>query len=263
MQYDLPQSIKNLIGQENYSVDNIGKSNSTVILFKDKVLKVQDINEEAENEHNMMLWLGDKLLVPKVLGIERQNGKSFLLMTKVPGVMSCADEYMKNPELLTSILAEALKMLWRVDISNCPYKCTLDRKLQMARFAVEHSLVNIDDAEPDTYGEKGFKNPEQLLEWLIANKPVEELVLSHGDFCLPNIFILDGNISGFIDLGKTGISDKWQDIALCYRSLLHNFDGSYTGTAYEGFNPDSLFEKLGIEPDWDKIRYYILLDELF
>lgn len=28
-------------------------------------------------------------------------------------------------------------------------------------------------------------------------------------------------------------------------------------------NPDRLFEELGMAPDWEKIRYYILLDELF
>ena len=64
-------------------------------------------------------------------------------------------------------------------------------------------------------------------------------------------------------MGKTGVGDKWNDIALCYRSLKHNFDGTYGGKVYKDFNPDMLFEKLGIEPDWDKLNYYILLDELF
>ena len=31
------------------------------------------------------------------------------------------------------------------------------------------------------------------------------------------------------DLGRAGIADKWCDIALCYRSLTHNYDGSYGG----------------------------------
>ena len=51
-------------------------------------------------------------------------------------------------------------------------------------------------------------------------------------------------------------------IALCYRSLVHNFEGRYGGEVYEGFNANILFDELGIEPDWNKIRYYILLDEL-
>ena len=88
-------------------------------------------------------------------------------------------------------------------------------------------------------------------------------MLSHGDFCLPNIFLKDGKVSGFIDCGDTAIGYKWKDIALCYRSLKHNFDGTFGGKVYPDFNPDLLFDALGIEPDWDKIRYCILLDELF
>ena len=59
------------------------------------------------------------------------------------------------------------------------------------------------------------------------------------------------------------LADKWQDIALCYRSLKHNKNGLYGGGQYEGVSPDLLFDRLTIQPDWDKIRYYILLDELF
>ena len=29
----------------------------------------------------------------------------------------------------------------------------------------------------------------ELINWLYDNKPEEDFVLSHGDFCLPNIFI--------------------------------------------------------------------------
>lgn len=260
---DLPDKIKCLINEEMYSVDDVGMSDSTIILFNDKILKIQTMSEEAENEYHVMEWLQDKLPVPRVLGFERDNMKTCLLMTKVPGEMACSDKYMKNPEQLTAMLAEGLQMLWSVDISSCPFTWNLEKKLQMAKYTVENNLVDMDKMEPDTFGENGFKDLNHLLEWLYNNKPEEEMALSHGDFCLPNIFLLNGKVSGFIDLGKTGIADKWQDIALCYRSLLHNYDGMYTGKKYQGFLANMLFEKLGIEPDWDKIRYYILLDELF
>ncbi len=80
---------------------------------------------------------------------------------------------------------------------------------------------------------------------------------------MSNIFIKNDKINGFIDLGRSGIADKYQDIALCYRSLKHNFDGSHGGKVYENFNAESLFIELGIVPDWQKIKYYILMDELF
>ena len=261
--FDLPAGIKCLINEENYSIDDVGMSDSTVVLFHDKILKIQTISEESENEYRVMEWLQDKLPVPKILGFDRDEKKNYLLMTKVPGEMSCTDEYMNNPELLISTLAEGLQMLWKIDISSCPYICNLEKKLQMATYTVEHNLVDMDNVEPGTFCEDGFKTPKHLLEWLGTNKPEEELVLSHGDYCLPNIFISDGKVSGYIDLGKAGIADKWQDIALCYRSLMHNYEGRYTGKQYQGFNANMLFEKLGIEPNWEKLRYYILLDELF
>jgi kanamycin kinase/aminoglycoside 3'-phosphotransferase-3 len=88
-------------------------------------------------------------------------------------------------------------------------------------------------------------------------------VLSHGDFCLSNVLIENGKLSGFIDLGETGVGDKWRDIALLYRSLRHNSGGYYGGKVYPDFNPDMLFDTLGIEPDHNKLRFYTLLDELF
>ena len=103
------------------------------------------------------------------------------------------------------MLAEALQMLWKVDISGCPYIYNLERKLQMAKYNVENNLVDIDDAEPSTFAESGFKDPHHLLEWLYDNKPEEEPVLSHGDFCLPNILLADGEVSGYIDLGRAGV----------------------------------------------------------
>lgn len=170
---------------------------------------------------------------------------------------------MSNPESVVDLSVKALKLLWQVDISDCPFDAGIDKKLQVAKYNLEHGNIDLDNVEPETFGEGGFENAQALLDWLIQNKPEEELVFTHGDFCLPNIFAKGDEISSFIDLGRAGVADKYQDIAICYRSLKHNFEGKYGGQKYENFIPDILFEKLGMEPDWEKIRYYILLDELF
>ncbi len=44
---------------------------------------------------------------------------------------------------------------------------------------------------------------------LVNKKPGEELVLSHGDYCLPNIFGIQDLVTGYIDLGRAGIADKF------------------------------------------------------
>lgn len=259
----LPEKIIKLIADEQYTTDDIGMSESSVFIFHDKVLKIQDNNKESQNEYNILMWLQSKLPVPKVLAYENLNSKSYLLMSKCDGVMACDEHYMKNPEKQVSLLAEGLKALWNINISDCPNDWSLKNKLAQASYNVKHNLVDTDNVEPNTFGENGFKSPDHLLEWLYENKPKEELVLSHGDYCLPNVFLQNSSVSGYIDLGKTGIADKWCDIAICYRSLSHNYSGRYNGKAYSNLDDLLLFQKLGIEPNWEKIRYYILLDELF
>lgn len=261
--FELPEKVKSILDLSDCQLDTVGMSEATILLFEDKVLKIDRICDEAENERDVMLWLKDRLPVPEVICHETYNGHSYLLMSKLPGVMSCDEAYLKRPLELTKILAAGLKILWEVDISQCNFNCNLDKKLDMARYNVEHDLVDVNNVEPETFGENGFQSPKHLLDWLEQNRPEEDIVLSHGDYCLPNIFIEDGKISGFLDLGKTGCADRYQDVALCYRSLKHNYEGKYCGGIYEGFDPDSLFDQLCIEPDWDKIKYYILLDELF
>ena len=260
---NLPERIKKMIGERTYTLDDIGMSDSKVLLFDDMVLKIRPEDTEAQTEREMMRWMRDRLPVPQILCQEVEGGYSFLLMSRVSGKMSCDLAFINEPERLVDILVDGLKMLWSMDISDCPVDASLDRHLAAAEYNVRNGLVDTDDAEPETFGENGFKDPEDLLQWLKANRPKEDLVLSHGDYCLPNIFANETGISGFIDLGRAGVADRYRDIAICYRSLTSNLHGSYGGHPPVEFDPNTLFERLEIEPDWDKIRYYILMDELF
>lgn len=259
----LPKRIMEMIAGETYESDSIGLSDSSVLIFEDKVLKIQEYNKEAENEYRMLRWLVGKLSVPEVYAYETCDGKAYLLMGKCPGQMACDEEYMRNPAQQVRLLAEGLKSLWEVPVADCPTDRSLRHKLAEAQFNIRNGLVDLDLVESGTFGEGGFENPEALLKWLYDNQPEEESALSHGDYCLPNVFFKDGRVSGFIDLGRAGVADKWCDIALCYRSLRHNHSGRYNGRVYPDFDELSLFRELGIEPDWEKIKYYILLDELF
>ncbi len=254
----IPERIKSMIDLTQRCYDQIGQSDSTVIFFGDKVLKISRESVESWQEMHMMQWLSGKIPVPDVLCTEKYHRLDYLLMTRLPGVMACDAYYLARPKELTAILAEGLKMLWSVKDTGCGYNCNLYKKLRMAHHNVRHDKVDLDSRVFAMLGEKRFVSPEHLFNWLLEHRPEEEPVLSHGDFCLPNIFIQNGKISGFVDLGRAGIADKYQDIALCYRSLRQNCK-----KFPEAFDPDCLFEMLDIKPDWEKIRYYILLDELF
>lgn len=259
----LPEKLRKLVGDAPYTCDNIGKSGSAVLCYPDAVLKIQPAEPRFARDVEMMRWLEGRLPVPKVLCAITEGGKQYLLMSRVRGKMACDPAFTADPDELAGMLADALKMLWRVDISGCPKARTLEDDLLEARERVTAGMIDIDDCEPETFAPGGFESPEALLQWLEDNKPELEPVFSHGDLCLPNVFFADGQVSGFIDLGDCGISDKWRDIALCHRSLRHNISGHYAKEPNPDFDPDILFEKLGIVPNREKLRYYVLLDELF
>lgn len=258
-----PEKIFSYVMNEPCTLNSVGMSGSTVLTYEKWVLKIEPVTEWALRTVEIMKWLKGKLPVPKVICHGVVDGKSYLFMSRIKGKMSCDEYYLEHPGELLPLLAESLKLFWRVDIRNCPYVRDLDAELAEARERVEQGLVDVENAEPDTFGPNGFDSPAHLLNWLEENRPGPEPVFSHGDFCLPNVFLKDGEIAGFIDLGDAGVGDKWRDIALCYRSLKHNFGGTYGGKVYEDFNPEMLFEALELEPNWEKLRYYILLDELF
>ena len=259
----LPKFISDFVGDRPYRLDDIGMSDSQVLLFDNMVLKIQPETQEAKTERQMMQWLQGRLPVPEIVAHEVCDGRAFLLMSRMPGKMSCDLSLINEPEKLVDVLCEGLKNLWNTDIWDCPCDASLDRHLAAAEYNVKNGLVDLDNVEPDTFGENGFRDPEHLLDWLKQNRPDEDLVLSHGDYCLPNIFADENGVCGYIDLGRAGVADRYRDIAICYRSLKSNLHGSYGDHPPVEFDADELFHKLGIKPNWEKIRYYILLDELF
>lgn len=258
----LPAAIRQQISGRPYTENTVGMSGAGVLMFEDLVLKTAPADQNTAREAAMMTWLQGRLPVPKVIHSCVENGQSWLLMSRLQGQMACDEGYMQRPEVLIPLLARAMKQLWRVDVQDCPCRFSLEDRLLLAEENVRHGRCETENVEPETYGPNGFKDPEHLLRWLKDHRPPMDPALSHGDFCLPNVFFKDGGVSGYLDLGFCAVADRYQDIALCYRSLTHNADGSY-GVVYPNVQPERLFDALGIKPDWEKIRYYILLDELF
>jgi kanamycin kinase len=80
-------------------------------------------------------------------------------------------------------------------------------------------------------------------------------VLIHGDYCFPNVVVKDWSLSGFIDLGRCGVADRYHDLAQVARSVRRNLGERWVAPFLAAYGMD--------EPDGAKLRYYQLLDELF
>lgn len=257
-----PQQIARHTAGKEFSMDSTGLSGASIAMYEDMVLKCEPVSEESENHTAMLRWLEGKVTAPRILETAVREGFRWTLMTRLPGEMACAEAWRSDPHRLVQELAKAMRSLWEVDVSGCPVEQSPAAKLMRARKIVEAGQVDMTLVDPETFGEGGFSSPAALLNWLEEHKPPFSPVLTHGDFCLPNVFLDNWQPSGLLDLGRSGVGDRWTDIAICWRSLRDNFGGHY-GEAVPGFHPDALFDALGIEKDEEKLRYYLLMDELF
>ncbi len=198
-------------------------------------------------------WLLDKPLpVPQLLYSNTASERDFMLMTAIEGEHAASDSNLAAPERTVVLYAEALRRIHAMPAADCPIDRRLDAVLSEAADRIRFGLVDLDDFEPANHG----RSPEELLAELRDTRPErEELVFTHGDYCMPNLMLWDGAISGIIDWGSGGIADRYQDVALAVRSLRHNKLADYVPLFLRTY---------GIEdPDLARIRYYILLDEFF
>ena len=67
-----------------------------------------------------------------------------------------------------------MNQLWESTCS-CPSRSICRHILTAILYARSH--LSGDDAEPETFGENGFENPEALLAWLQTHRPEYEPVL--------------------------------------------------------------------------------------
>lgn len=250
----LPENIRNFIKGMEFHNDYEGMSKAKVVKCtgenKELYLKIEKVSDETEREYGIYKWLQGKLPVPKVICRVIENGTSYMLIEKAEGIMLENNLYRDNPHLLIKLAAEGINRLQSIDISECKFDSTIDYKLKKAKKRIDNGLHL--EVDHNKYTE-GIENTDEAYEYLVKNKPKETLVFSHGDYCFNNFFTDGKSITGYIDMGRGGIADRHQDVALCLRELL-DFPPEYT---------DRFLKNLKFKPDMNLIRYYILLDELF
>ncbi|MBU1142310.1 MAG: aminoglycoside 3'-phosphotransferase [Firmicutes bacterium] len=251
-----PKHIKKYIENQKYRIDTIGMESSQVFIYEDikLVLKVNQVESDYIAELQMMRWLEGKVLVPHVMETGESHGNFYILMTLIEGLMSFDESLMSDPESLIDILVGGIKSFWNLPVEECPIDNRIEYKLKIAKRNIEKGLCSTSDWDPDIILNR-FQTVEELYDYLLINQMEEELTLSHGDYCLPNILIKDNRISGFIDLSSAGVADIYQDISLFIRSFSFNINSKN----YKKM----IFEKLGIKVNEKKLDYYLLLDELF
>ena len=207
---------------------------------------------ELLREKKRLDWLQGRLPVPAVVGYETDDRNECLLLTSLPG-RHVASLIVEEPnEIIVHRLATGLRAIHAVPIHDCPFDMTLDREIERARHNVVNGLVD----EADFDGARLGRTATELFEELLSNRPADEdLVFTHGDYCLPNVMMDRDEVSGFVDWGRAGVADRYKDISLVVRSLKRNTGEDLTKRFFQAYGITCL--------DAEKVEYYMLLDEFW
>jgi aminoglycoside phosphotransferase len=257
----LPAPIRALLSMGSWQHVTIGKSGHVVyrVRLPDAdtcYLKMapRDKQGELEAEYRRLRWLHGRLPVADARLLVHDDTWAYLVQSAASGIMACDATFAADVPRLARLLGEGLRQVHSVSAAECPFDERLDCKIALAWERVQAGLV--DEADFDA-GRRGTSASTLFAELVRTRPRDEELVFTHGDYCLPNVLIdpVAGRVSGFVDLARAGVADRYQDLALAARSLAYNF-----GPGWEPY----LWEAYGIVgPDPARLAFYQLLDEFF
>ncbi|HEX6259604.1 MAG TPA: aminoglycoside 3'-phosphotransferase, partial [Woeseiaceae bacterium] len=145
-----------------------------------------------------------------------------------------------------------LRELHSIAIAGCPFDSSLTVSIDSAR---ARAMANLIDESNFDEEHKGLR-ARDLLTQLERQRPADEsLVITHGAACLPNMIFEGSHFCGFVDCGRSGLADAYQDLAVASRSIASNYGQEYV---------DRFFDAYGLrEVDDGKLSYYRLADEFF
>jgi aminoglycoside phosphotransferase len=135
--------------------------------------------------------------------------------------------------------------------AQAPY-WSLDERLQEAQWRLRHGAIDEDDIDP----QYKHLSLQQLFDDMIKHLPkTAEEVFTHGDFCFDNLLFNGEALSGFIDMGRGGRGDRYQDLAIAARSVRETFGEKMLGLFFTSYGLNN--------PSEEKLRFYTMLDEFY
>jgi aminoglycoside phosphotransferase len=190
---------------------------------------------------------GAGLPVPIVLAACAAGQTEWLLTEALPGRSAVDPLLAAGPGALVRILADGLRRFHRAPRGACPFGFGLADALAQVSRRVRAGKI----APEDMHDEHAHLSPTAALAELQRLRPdSEDLVVCHGDYCLPNVLISGGAATGFVDLGELGVADRWWDLAVGSWSVTWNL-----GPGWE----DEFLACYGVARDERRIAFYRLL----
>jgi aminoglycoside 3'-phosphotransferase-1 len=189
------------------------------------------IARDIADEHARFQWLAAHDVVPAVVAFVSQADSAWLLTKAAQGRMleDVLAEEAGNRVAVVQAVGTFLRRLHAISPATCMFDARAPRS-PGAR-SHEHQRRRVQENEFDD--ERAGWTAEQVWAAIHDLLPLSfEEVVTHGDFSTRNIFISNGAVTACIDVGRVGIADPYQDLAICGTILLRSdprFRLSYGG----------------------------------
>lgn len=212
------------------------------------------VADAVADEAIRLRWLQGRVPAARLVSSVVDPDAAWLLTSTVPG--RTGDAWLEaKPEMLEQVVhgfASMLIMLHALPPDECPFDASAAVRLAAARRLVAAGAVDEDDFADDHLG---MSAAAVLAEAEALSGVVTGRVVTHGDFSLGNTLLdASGRVTGCIDVGRLGVADPYQDIAIFWENL-----GDFGEEAQRMF-----LAAAGIdEVDDERLRFHRTLDELF
>jgi len=255
----VPAGLASAVADKTWFRDRVGESGCAIYrlaggLRDDLYLKVGrgPMLDDLVDEMVRLRWLSGYLPVPPLHGFVLEADAGWMLTGRLPG--QTAYQLLEGDPGMAPALAGALgrflRRLHTLPVERCPFNADHRLRLAAAQDRMEAGLVDEDEFDDSRHG----MSAEEVWAEMMAALPADfDRVVTHGDFSLDNLFVVDGEVTGCIDLGRVGIADRWQDLAILWNSL-------------EEFGEDAaqaMLQAYGIAMNSAKLDFHLQLDEFF
>jgi kanamycin kinase/aminoglycoside 3'-phosphotransferase-2 len=243
--------LKVIEGRIGDSIIKLSKQENKFLYLK--ICKTSITQSAIQNEYKILNWLHDKdLNVPRVLFYISDKQISYLLISNVEGTNAHEVTNQINKKEIVRTCAKALRKIHKVEVSDIPlqYRDNLESELSTISENVRNYRIDVDAFK----GANNSKTPEEIFQYLLDKKSMfEATVFTHGDYCLPNILLVDENNYGFVDWAQAGIGDIYRDLSTMFKSIKRNFGELYSALFLEYYGLT--------EFNNEKIHYYDMVDQ--
>jgi aminoglycoside phosphotransferase len=257
----LPTELHDLVGDTEIHQITVGRSGARVLRAVrpggDWIVKVAPGATELEptlaDEVARLQWLARYLPVPAVVAHGTDGSREWLVTMALAGSDATHPEHQGDLDRLIRTLAVGLRRIHdTAPVESCPFVASTDALLDLAERRVRAGLVDHTDFDAIYQG----LTPRQLFHNLVSLRPdaPHDPVVTHGDYCVPNVILDRGTVSGYVDLGRAGAGDRYRDLAVAARSIAHNFGGHAVGPFFDAYGIDW--------PDVRRVEFFVMLDEL-